>query len=148
MEIEQSILPRLGKTVKILESHIEDKLSDAGIPLSKLQFVLLMTISKNNGKPQCDLAEITERDKTTFTRNIKTLEQNKLVTRIPSTKDKRQKLISITTLGQDFVQKSKPIISEVVREIESIISKEERDLFVKTLDKIKMKLLEIRNRKH
>jgi len=146
MNIEQSILPLLGKTVKFLDLHIEDKFAEAGIPLSKLQFVFLMLISKNDGQPQCNLAEITGRDKTTFTRNISTLERNNLVTRKPSENDKRVKLVFITKLGQELVQKAMPIISEIVGEIESDISEEERAVFVKTLDKIKTKLLEIRNK--
>lgn len=146
MEIEQCIVPLMGKTVKFLDLHIEEELANTGIPLSKLQFVFLMLISKNDGQPQTQLAEITGRDKTTFTRNINTLERKNLVTRKASKKDKRIKLVYITKLGADFVQKSKPIISEIVTAIEADISKEDRAIFIKTLDKIKTKLLDIRNK--
>ena len=144
MKIEESILPLLGKTAKILDLYIDEKLANAGIPLSKLQFVLLMMISKNNGQPQCNLADISGRFKATFTRNISTLERNNLVTRELSPKDKRIKLIYITEKGEDFRQKSMPIISGIVKEVESEITEGDRAVFVKTLEKIKTTLLEKR----
>ena len=144
MNIEQSILPNLGKTVKFLDLLIEDRLAMAGVPLSKLQFVFLMVISRNNGNPQSNLAQLTGRDKTTFTRNINTLERKNLVTRKPSETDKRSKLIYITPTGLELIKKAEPIIEEIIVEIEVDISQQERESFLKTLEKIKTKLIDIR----
>ena len=146
MDFEQSILPKLGKTGRILDLHIEEKLSESGIPLSKLQFMFLMTISKNHGKAQNCLADLTGRNKTTFTRNINTLERHKLVTRTAAPDDKRSKLVHITLLGQEYVEKSKPIIHHILDELESAITEKERIQFLLTLDKIKQKLLRLGNK--
>lgn len=145
MNIENSIPVHLGKTVKLLDHYIEDRLAIAGIPLSRLQFVFLMIISKNDGAAQCTLAELTERDKTTYTRNIKTLESKKFVTRKPSLKDKRVNLVHITPLGSDLLQKARLIVGEVIKEVESDFSAQEKELLIITLDKIKSKVLQIRN---
>ena len=146
MNIEKSILPNLGKTVKFLDLLVEEKLAVAGIPLSKLQFVFLMVISRNNEQPQQNLAALTGRDKTTFTRNINTLERKKLVTRKPSKTDKRIKLICITPLGQQYMQTAMPVVNGIIQEIESDISDAERDSFLITLAKIKNKLQEVRTK--
>lgn len=146
MNIEQSILPLIGKTGRILDLHIEDKLAESGIPLSKLQFVFLMVISKNSGQDQNCLAELTRRNKTTFTRNINTLERKKLVLRKSSPDDKRRKLVYLTPLGNDYVERSKPIIKKIITEMELAITPEEREQFIKTLDKIKIKLLQLSNK--
>ena len=146
MNIEQSILPQLGKTGRILDLHIEDKLDEAGIPLSKLQFIFLMIISKNSGKAQNCLAELTGRNKATFTRNINTLERKKLVIRKSCHADKRSKLVYLTPLGEGYVTKSKPIIANIIQEMESVITQEEREQFLNTLEKIKHKLLQLGNK--
>lgn len=144
MDIEQSILPLLGKTVKYLDLYIEDKLAEAGIPLSKLQFIFLRIIELNKQQPQSSLAELTGRDKTTFTRNINTLERKGLVTRKPSPTDKRNKLVNITPLGSEYIQKSKPIIQSIISELEEDISDSERQNFKQTLNKIRTKLLQLK----
>lgn len=87
MELENSILPQLGRTIKYLDLYIEEELDKAGVPLTKMQFVFLKVIERNGGQPQNCLAELTGRDKTTFTRNIKTLEKKNFVRRTPSEND-------------------------------------------------------------
>jgi DNA-binding MarR family transcriptional regulator len=142
MDIENCILPLLGKTVKYLDLYIEDQLAEAGIPLTKLQFVFLIIIENNKEQPQSSLAELTGRDKTTFTRNINTLERKNLVTRKPSPSDKRNKLVNITSLGREYINKSKPIIQKIISEIEEDITDQERENFMRTLNKIRTKLLQ------
>ena len=144
MNIEESILPSLGKTVKLLDLHVEDKLHDAGIPLTKLQLVSLRIISLNNEQPQSNLAEFLGRDKTTLTRNINTLEKKNLVIRTPSQKDKRIKLVSISPLGLEFLEKALPILQSIIKEIETDISEKEHQQFKNTLLKIRTKLIEVR----
>lgn len=140
MDIEQSILPQLGKTVKFLQLYIEDQLADAGIPLTKLQFIFLKIIDSNKDQPQSSLAELAGRDKTTFTRNINTLERKGLVTRTPSPIDKRNKLVNITPMGKEYILKSNPIIQKIISEIEEDITDDERKSFTQTLTKIRTKL--------
>ncbi len=142
MDIEESILSQLGKTVKFLQLYIEDQLALAGIPLTKLQFIFLKIIDHNKDQPQSSLAELAGRDKTTFTRNINTLERKGLVTRTPSPIDKRTKLVNITPLGKEYILKSKPIIQSIISEIEEDITDEERENFRRALTKIRTKLLE------
>ena len=145
MNIEQSIIPLFGKTAKILDLYIEDRLADEGIPLSKLQFIFLMIISKNNGQPQSNLAELTGKCKTTFTRNITTLERKNLVLRDASPVDKRIKLVYIKPIGLEYIQRSRPIIQSIIEEIEEDITTEEKEAFKKTLNKIRQKLIKVRN---
>lgn len=143
MKLEDSILPNLGRTAKVLNLLVEEKLHEAGIPLSKLQFVFLRIISENNEQPQNNLAELTGRDKTTFTRNINTLERKNLVERKSSSIDKRVKLVCITPLGVELINKATPIIGYLIDEVEKDITEEERERFLTTLEKIRHKLIEV-----
>ncbi len=146
MNLENSILPSLGRTAKVLDLMIEDKLYKEGIPLSKLQFVFLRVISGNNEQPQSNLAELTGRDKTTFTRNIKTLERKELVVRKSSSTDKRVKLVCITPKGKEFLDKAMPFICDMLDDVEAEISEEERTKFLETLNKVRNKLIEVRTK--
>ena len=140
MNIEDSILPQLGKTVRLLDFYIEDQFAHAGIELTKLQFVFLMVIKNNNGQPQNKLAQHTGRDRTTFTRNIATIEKKGLVNRQPSPLDKRIKLVSITPKGLEVIAQAKPIIQQIITDLESDISTTQRQQFLHTLEQIKQKL--------
>ena len=145
-ELEKSILPHLGKTVKLLDLYIEDQFADAGIPLTKLQYVFLMIIQRNQAQPQNSLAELTGRDKTIFTRNIRTLERKNLVQRDFSPSDRRNKLVSITPLGEKYLELARPILKGIIGETEQDISHEEREKFLETLNKIKSKLCQLKSK--
>lgn len=140
MNIEDTILPFLGRTVKSMDLYIEDQFYEADIPLSKMQFVFLRIISMNNKQPQNNLAELVGRDKTTLTRNINTLEKKGLVTRTSADHDKRMKLISITDQGLDLLEKAYPIMKKIIAEVETDITDAEREQFKATLSKIRTKL--------
>ncbi len=144
MDIDNHILPFLGKTVKLLDLYIEEELAKNDILLTKMQFVFLMIISKNNNQPQNNLAHLTGRDKTTFTRNISTLEKKGLVKRCLSEQDKRIKLVSITEAGTECLKKAYPIMHSIMYEVELGISEEERTSFMNTLTKIRTKLIALR----
>jgi DNA-binding MarR family transcriptional regulator len=143
VEIEQSIPAQVSKTVKLIENYLEDQLAKADIPLTRLQFAFLMIISKNDGEPQCALAELTGRDKTTYTRNIKTLESKSLVIRRPSLTDKRVNLVHITTKGTELLERAKPIVQEVIKNVESDFSNLEKDRLIASLEKIRNRLTNI-----
>ena len=144
MNVENSIIPFLGKTVKFMEFYVEEQFADAGLSLSKIQFVFLKVITENNGQPQNNLAGLTGRDKTTFTRNINTLERKGLVERKLSEQDKRIKLVYITPKGTKALQKADPIIKRIIGEVEEGITDEERESFLKTLTKIRTKVISLR----
>lgn len=147
MNIENSILPFLGRTVKFLDFYVEEEFARKGINLSKMQFVFLMIISRNNGQPQNNLAFLTGRDKTTFTRNIGTLERKGWVERKPSEEDKRIKLVCITELGKSVLEEAAPIIESIIDEVEDGITEKERESFLHTLTKIRTKLISLREDK-
>jgi DNA-binding MarR family transcriptional regulator len=103
-----------------------------------------MIIQRNQAQPQNSLAELTGRDKTTFTRNIRTLERKKLVQRDCSLSDRRNKLVSITPLGEKYLELARPILKGIIGETEQDISHEEREKFLETLNKIKSKLCQLK----
>jgi len=80
-QFEKLLLPWLGRAMKSFDFHLADELLNAGISLSKHQIILLRILSMEDGIPQNDLAFITDRDKTSLTRLISTMERKKLLKR-------------------------------------------------------------------
>lgn len=140
IELDNSILPWLGKTMKMLGNYVEDEFNEAGIPITRIQFVTLKIISKNGDLPQNNLAFLCGRDKTTFTRNLNILERKQLVQRCVSTEDKRIKLISITPKGTQMLKQAQPIINKIMSSIEKDISETDREQFKDILSRIRTQI--------
>ncbi|MFY0625572.1 MAG: winged helix-turn-helix transcriptional regulator [Reichenbachiella sp.] len=135
-DIDSSILPWLGKTMKALDIYISDEFAKYGIPLTKAQLILLRRLSINNGIPQNNLAFITNRDKTSLTRLINTMEKKGYVSRRIDKKDKRINLIYITKEGSDVFEKAFPILAKINGHIEKGIGSDQLLNTILTLKKI------------
>ncbi len=139
-EIEESIIPYIGKTMKCIDYFVSESLHSAGISLSKVQMVLLVKLVQNDGQPQFNLAWLTDRDKASLTRLIGTMEKKGLVTRVSSKSDKRVKNVYITPLGRETLTKALPVMKKMVTQLQKDISKEELDITKRVMDRIKKNL--------
>ena len=97
-QFEKLLLPWLGRAMKSFDFHLADELLNAGISLSKHQIILLRILSMEDGIPQNDLAFITDRDKTSLTRLISTMERKGLLKRKTCETDKRVNNVFITQI--------------------------------------------------
>ena len=95
-EMEESVLPWIGKTAKMMAIFIGDRLKRKGMDLSLQQMIILKILHEEDGRPQQDLAIVTERHKASLTRLISTLEKKQLVTRVPDQVDKRINRVYLT----------------------------------------------------
>lgn len=64
------------------------------------QAIILVILSQKGSLHLKDIAELSERDRTTTTRMVDGLKRRKWVARVQDTRDKRQKLISLTKEGR------------------------------------------------
>lgn len=140
MDITQATLPFLGRTMKMLDNYIEDLFSEAGVPLSKMQFVTLKIINHHQELAQNSLAHLCGKDKTTLTRNINTLERKQLVVRTVSKTDKRIKLVTITPQGKALLNQAMPLIGKVANELDQSINAQEREQLKAILSKIRAQI--------
>ncbi len=136
INIEETMLPWIGKSMKIIDYFIMDRFTEKGIGLTKVQWLLLKILNGKNGTSQHDLAFLTNRDKTSLTRLITTMENKNLVARIPSKTDNRKNHIYITRYGENILQQTMPIVGEMIEEMQKGISKEEQMLTIKVLKKM------------
>ena len=135
-DFEKSIAPWLGKTMKMIENKVEGILEDNNLDITKTQFLLLKSVHQKEGICQNDLAFFAERNKSSLTRTINTLEKKNYIARIPSKEDKRINQLYITTQGEQIIEKTIPIFLGMAKLIESGLSKSEIEATINTLKKI------------
>ena len=126
----------IGKTAKITGAYANDKLVEHNISLTKTQLIVLKNLDPLEGISQNDLAYITERDKTSLTRLIKTMEKKQLLYRTNSEADKRINFIHMTDLGKDLLKQAMPVIENIEQEIIRGISSKDIDLAIKILRQV------------
>lgn len=138
--VDKSILPWLGRTSKAIDLFIADSFSKKGISLTKAQLILLRRLVMHQGIPQNNLAYITNRDKTSLTRLIQTMEKKGMVKREPDKDDKRVNLVYITKYGQETLEKAFPVIYNIIDNIQTGISSHELANAIDVLKKISINI--------
>lgn len=139
--IGKSLIPWLGKTVKMIDNTIEDILAENNIDLSRIQFIVLKNIEENDGVSQNELAFFANRDKSTLTRMLATLEEKKYIIKYHCEKDKRKCEIHISSLGKQLLKHSEPFFTEFATQMEQNISSEEKQQVKKILNKIQNNII-------
>lgn len=137
IDLDKTMLPWLGRTMKGIDLFMADFFKTNGIDLTKVQLITLRILSQNDGQPQNNLAFITNRDKTSLTRLITTMEKKGLVKRTESKTDRRINHIFITAKGQNELEVAIPIIKKAIDVIQAGLSVDERRVTMKVLEKIR-----------
>jgi DNA-binding MarR family transcriptional regulator len=136
LEFEKTMLPWIGKSMKVIDYYIMDQFALNGIELTKVQWLLLKRLKALNGEIQHNLAFLTNRDKASLTRLLTTMENKNLVARIPSDTDHRANKIFITAKGEKILKKSEPVIEKMVSEMQAGISEQEKVAVIEALKKL------------
>ena len=135
-EFNQSLAPWIGKTMKMLDNKVDGILEEKNIDLSKTQFLILQKAFINEGVCQNELAFFANRNKSSLTRMINTLEKKNYIARIPSKEDKRINKLFITKEGKNILEEVRPLFVEIIQLVEKGLSEEEIESTIKVLMKI------------
>lgn len=133
---ENSLMPWLGKTSKMLRLFLKINFSEHGFDLTHEQFVMMAHLYHEDGIKQKDLAFITDRNKGSLARLVNTAEKKNLVARIPSTEDKRVNRIYLTKLGRCVFEKLKPVLDECESKVQEGLTQQEIKMMTSLLKKI------------
>lgn len=125
-----TILPWMGRTMKLVDTYISNRLIEENIDLTKVQLIMLKILCSNDGQPQNDLALITNRDKASLARLLDTMERKGLVVRVPSRADKRIKLVHITKKGIEYYDRARPVLAEMITQIQQGMSTEDIEFMI------------------
>lgn len=86
---------------------------------------------------QKDLEEVFEVSKATISGVLLTMEKNKIIKRIPSENDARQKKIVLTKKSKEIYKEVKETFKKLNEELIKNISEEELQNFIKTMEKMR-----------
>jgi len=136
IEIEKTLLPWIGKSMKVIDYFFMDRFAKNNIELTKVQWLLLKRLKEMNGESQHNLAFLTNRDKASLTRLLTTMEKKNLVARIPSDSDHRINQIYITTHGERMLKRAMPVVEGMIDEMQDGLSEDERRITIKALKKL------------
>jgi MarR family transcriptional regulator, organic hydroperoxide resistance regulator len=104
----------LGKTLRAFGNRLQKEFLNAGFEISIEQWIILVSLWRNDGLSQQILAYRTWKDKTTITRLIDAMEKNDYVIRVPDKHDRRHKLIYSTPKGKEILQNLVPIAKNLM----------------------------------
>ena len=142
-EANASLCKASGLTSKLLGIYINDNLHLNGLKLTRNQFIVLKILSMRQGICQSELAFITERDKTSLTRLIDSLEIKGMVNRQQASDDMRKKIIDITELGIDTLNKAWPLMKKLEEDVSKDITSEELENLLRVLNKVQGNVLSL-----
>ncbi|HAS56488.1 MAG TPA: hypothetical protein DEF61_01665 [Firmicutes bacterium] len=112
---------------------------DLGAP----QGMALNYICRHPGCSSCSLIDRFMLKKSTISEILNYLCEKEYVTTIADEKDKRIKCLYPTETGLDFYKKSKRVFAMFENELESYLTKEEKDEFIRLGEKLSSKLEEV-----
>ena len=112
-----------------------DRVAEAGIELTPVQFAVLSTLSETEGLGQAALAGAVAHDKVTIGGVLDRMEQRGLVARRISPRDRRARELSLTPEGEALLAKAKPVIHALQDDILAGLDSAERETFLTLLQK-------------
>ena len=139
-EFDNTLLPWLGRTMKLIDLYFANHFQEQDIDLTKVQMIMLVRLYFNDGQPQNDLAILTNRDKASLARLLDTMERKGLVVRVPSKEDKRIKLVHITKKGIELYESVRPLIKEMILKVQHGISEKDVQLTIKILKQMQLNI--------
>lgn len=137
IDFEKSIGPWLGKTVKLVDYHLQEAFNKADLDLTKEQMIVLKKLNEQDGLNQNELAFLTYRDKSSLARLLSKMEQKQYVFRKQHEDDKRVNMVFLTIEGKAIYRKTRPVIHHLIQRLERNITETEKSQMIDLLKKVR-----------
>lgn len=112
-----------------------ERMTEAGIALTPVQFAALSAISERPGVDQATLAAVVAYDRATLGGVVDRLHQKGLIARQVGTSDRRARVLSLTEAGQTLLAAARPTVTALQDEILSGLDGQERAALIELLKK-------------
>ena len=136
IDINQTLIPWVGKTGKLIAIYLNQRLQDLGFQLTSKQWLLLRILYQKDGRPQHELAHVTDRDKASLVRLLNNMERNLLVFRKSDPDDKRINRIFLSKKGKEVYNQTLPATLEAFLRLQEGIEAEEIQQTIETMQKL------------
>jgi DNA-binding MarR family transcriptional regulator len=115
----------------------------ADLPLTPVQYAALVTVRDNPKVDQATLASLISYDRTTIGGVVDRLVDKGFINRISSDLDRRSKLLTVSDLGKDIIEKADPAVERAQARLVQGLTPSERDQLVVLMEKVVSELGEL-----
>ncbi|TDD49771.1 MarR family transcriptional regulator [Kribbella antibiotica] len=123
----------LDHTSHVLRTQVAASLAEIGLT-ARMHCVLVHALGEE--RTQIQLAELGDMDKTTMVVTMDALEKAGLAERRPSSTDRRARIVVVTEAGAAVAKRSQETVDGVHRAVLEALSKGEREVLVRALDRL------------
>jgi DNA-binding MarR family transcriptional regulator len=138
---EKAYFIKIDSTIKKIRGDIQKQLSKSGFDLTVDQWVVLNSISENEGISQNELADITAKDAPTVTRILDLMQKKELILKVQAKDDARKYQIQLSEAGVALHKSVKPVVAEVRKKGWGSLSDEDYATLVRIMDTIHRNIL-------
>lgn len=126
----------LERTVRRFRKFSQREFTKREIDLSGEQWVVVKRVHESPGITQTEIANSTYKDPASVTRMIDILEKKEFVVRTAEEGDRRACSINLTVKGQKYVDEVLPLAAEMRKFGMRNVSNQDKETFIKVLNKI------------
>lgn len=126
----------LDKAIRTYRMYSQKKLKENGYKITVDQWLIIKVLLENPGISQQDIAEKVFKDNASVTRIIDLLVKSKYLHRRVNPKDRRTSILTVTSEGEDIIEKVQNLVLQNRRVAQTGLTIEELENLNATLKKI------------
>lgn len=138
--LDDNLIFQLGTVARKVHQHVETVFRKENLDITPEQFSLLTILWYNEGISIKELADRSQRDKTTISRVVSNMIKHDLIRRLDNVDDKRAKRIFLTDKGRNLQDQLVMLFGEIYVQALGNLSDEELDRTLEVLQKIENNL--------
>jgi DNA-binding MarR family transcriptional regulator len=138
--LDDNLIFQLGTVARKVHQHVENVFRKENLDITPEQFSLLTILWYNEGISIKELADRSQRDKTTISRVVSNMIKHDLIRRLDNVDDKRAKRIFLTDKGRNLQEQLVMLSGEIYVEALGNLSDEELDRTLEVFQKIENNL--------
>ncbi|KAB2913300.1 MAG: MarR family transcriptional regulator [Bacteroidetes bacterium] len=126
-EMKDTFFFQAQRIKRVIFRNAKQMFKEENINLKVDQFPILLTAHALEGMSQQEIADVTERDKSSAQRTLVSLEKNGLVKIVQDSTDKRKNLVYLTEEGKFIAKRIKILFKQAELQTFAVLSEEERN---------------------
>jgi len=136
MEDKNDLMEGVGRVWLLMKRFARKRIAELDIGLTFDQMIVLFSLHNNEGMKIGDIADMTDRDRTTTSRMITGLEKKSLVLRVSDREDHRQKLIYLTRSAKELLDSMRSTREQFAKTVFNGISQADIEKTAEILKKV------------
>ncbi|MBM9502663.1 MarR family transcriptional regulator [Leptospira sp. 201903071] len=139
-QIEKTLGYRINRCAIVMKQELQERFSQAGFTITPEEWIILNRLWENDGMTQNELSQKTLKDKTTVTRFLNAMEKDGLIRRVPSTTDRRNNHVNLTSRGKKLKEELIPIAKSLLNDAAKNLDPKAFEITLDSLMKIEKNL--------